>query len=75
MIGSEINSRAVFGPGDVAVGITTVGQLFGRDYPTWAFGVSVSYPIGQSAEEANYARARLESAQAVERLRTEKPFE
>ena len=31
------------------------------DYPTWAVGVSVSYPIGQSADEANYARARLEA--------------
>ena len=39
-------------------------QLFTHDYPTWAVGVSVSYPLGQSAEEANYARAKLEHAQA-----------
>src|SRR6185369_16984668 len=41
-----------------------------RDYPTWNVGVSVSYPIGQSAEEANHARARLESAQTQERLKS-----
>ena len=49
---------------------SVLGQLFGRDYPTWNVGVSVSYPIGQSAEEANHARARLESAQAQERLKS-----
>ena len=31
-----------------------------NDYPTWAVGVSVSYPIGESADQANYARAQLE---------------
>jgi outer membrane protein TolC len=44
-------------------------QLFSRAYPTWSAGVSVSYPIGQSAEEANYARAKLERAQSEERLK------
>ena len=36
-------------------------QLFASNYPTWAVGVSVSYPIGGSVEQANYARAQLES--------------
>jgi HAE1 family hydrophobic/amphiphilic exporter-1 len=49
---------------------SVLGQLFGRDYPTWNVGVTVSYPIGQSAEEANHARARLESAQTQERLKS-----
>ncbi len=40
------------------------------DYPTWTVGVSVSYPLGESAEEANYARAKLERAQADERLKS-----
>ena len=45
-------------------------QLFGSDYPTWAVGVSVSYPIGQSSDEANYARAKLERSQAAQRLKS-----
>jgi outer membrane protein TolC len=44
-------------------------QLFSRDFPTWTVGVSVSYPIGESADEAGYARARIERAQAEERLK------
>jgi outer membrane protein TolC len=57
------------GPGPVTDFGSVVNQLFARDYPTWSVGVSVSYPIGQSAEEANYARAKLERAQADERFK------
>jgi outer membrane protein TolC len=32
--------------------------------------VSVSYPIGQSTEEANYARAKLERGQSEQRLKS-----
>jgi outer membrane protein len=46
-----------------------LNQLLGRDYPTWGVGFSVSYPLGKSAEEANYARAQLERTQAQERLK------
>jgi outer membrane protein len=46
-----------------------LNQLFERNYPTWAVGFSVSYPLGKSAEEANYARAQLEKTQAQERLK------
>jgi outer membrane protein len=60
----------IIGSGDITDFGSVLNQLFAGDYPTWAFGVSVSYPIGQSAEEANHARARLESAQAQERLRS-----
>jgi outer membrane protein len=59
----------IIGSGEITNFGSVLSQLFGRDYPTWAVGVSVSYPIGQSAEEANYARARLESVQAEERLK------
>jgi HAE1 family hydrophobic/amphiphilic exporter-1 len=62
--GSIIGSGPGPGFGDV------LGQLFGRDYPTWAVGVGVSYPIGQSVEESNYARARLERNQVDERFKT-----
>jgi outer membrane protein len=33
--------------------------LTGRDYPTWSVQLSVSYPIGQSAADANYERTRI----------------
>ena len=46
-----------------------LNQLFERNYPTWAVGFSISYPLGKSAEEANYARAQLEKTQAQERLK------
>jgi outer membrane protein len=60
----------IIGPGATTDFGSVLGQLFGRDYPTWTVGLSVSYPIGQSAEEANYARARLEHAQTQERLKS-----
>ena len=47
----------IVGPGNVTGFGSVLDQLFRSDYPTWAVGVSVSYPIGQSAEEANYARS------------------
>jgi outer membrane protein len=35
-----------------------------RDYPTWNVAVQFSYPIGTSASEANYQRARITLEQA-----------
>ena len=43
-----------------------LGQAFTPEYPTWSVGVSVSYPIGRSFEEANHARAEIERRQAVQ---------
>ncbi len=60
----------IVGPGNVIGFGTVLDQLFRSDYPTWAVGVSVSYPIGQSAEEANYARSRLEAQQAEQRVKS-----
>jgi outer membrane protein TolC len=60
----------IVGPGQVTDFNAVLNQLFARNYPTWSVGVSVSYPIGQSTEEANYARARLERTQAGERLKS-----
>ncbi len=48
---------------------TVLGQVFRSDFPTWTVGVTVNYPIGKSAEEANLARARIERDQAQARLR------
>src|SRR5262249_42146586 len=43
----------IIGPGDSIGYGNVLNQLFGADYPTWAVGVNVSYPIGQSTEQAN----------------------
>jgi outer membrane protein TolC len=53
-------------PGGYADAIRT---LTGRDYPNWNVQLNVSYPIGASAAEANYARARVQLGQAAAQLR------
>jgi outer membrane protein len=47
---------------------SVLGQVFPSDFPTWVVGLTFSYPIGQSTQEANFARARLERDQATARL-------
>jgi outer membrane protein TolC len=42
---------------------TTLGQVFGGDFPGWTFSIDLSYPIGQSTNEANLARAKLQHSQ------------
>jgi HAE1 family hydrophobic/amphiphilic exporter-1 len=49
---------------------STLGQVFGADYPNWTVGMTFSYPLGNSTAEANLARARLERDQAAARLRS-----
>ena len=49
---------------------SVLNQLFTGKYSSWAVGVSVNYPIGQSVEQANFARSKLEHAQSEERLRS-----
>ena len=49
---------------------TVLGQVFGADFPAWAVGFTLNYPLGKSGEEANLARARLERDQAAARLRS-----
>jgi outer membrane protein TolC len=60
----------IVGPGEVTPFGDVLGQLFSRDFPTWTAGVSISYPIGRSTEEANYAQAQLQAKQAEERLKS-----
>src|SRR4029079_4468477 len=60
----------VVGGGSATPFSNVVNQLFSRDYPTWSAGVSVSYPLGQSTDDANYARTRLEEQQAAQRLKS-----
>ncbi|HWW87675.1 MAG TPA: TolC family protein [Vicinamibacterales bacterium] len=60
----------IVGPGGVTGFGSVLNQLFSNQYPTWTVGVSISHPIGQAVEEANYSRAKLEHAQAEARLRS-----
>ena len=48
---------------------TVLGDLLTSEYPTWTFGVSVSYPVGTSTAETNLARATLQKTQAETRLK------
>src|SRR5262249_39637953 len=59
----------IVGPGAVTGFGSVLNQLFTSDYPTWAVGVSVSYPLGRGTEQANYARAKLAQRQSEERLK------
>src|SRR5206468_10842929 len=45
-----------------------LGQAFTPDYPTWSVGVTVSYPLGRSYEEASLARAEVERRQVSQRI-------
>lgn len=49
---------------------SVLGQMFAFDYPAYTVGLSLSYPIGKSAAEANLARAKIEREQAGARLRS-----
>lgn len=60
----------ITGNGQVVSFGTILDQVLRSDYPTWAVGLSVSYPIGQSTDEANQARGRLEAQQSEQRVRS-----
>ena len=39
------------------------------DYPTWTVGMTFSYPLGKSSQEAAYARAKLQYQQSQSQMR------
>ena len=43
--------------------------LTGRDFPNWNVQLNLSYPIGGSAADASYARARIQRNQSTAQLR------
>jgi outer membrane protein len=45
-----------------------LGQALTPDYPTWSAGVTVSYALGRSYEQASHARAQIERQQAEQRI-------
>jgi outer membrane protein TolC len=48
---------------------SVLGDVLTSAFPTWTVGVSVSYPIGTSSQEANLARARLQYSQEQAQLK------
>jgi outer membrane protein TolC len=48
---------------------SVLGDVFSNAFPTWTFGLTVSYPIGSSTAESNLARARLQYSQAETQLK------
>jgi outer membrane protein len=57
-----VTGRVDSGFGDV------LGQVFGRDFPTWSLGVTISYPLGRSFEQVSAVRASVEQRQADARV-------
>jgi outer membrane protein TolC len=75
--GSGLGGRQLLRTGDFPGVVTgsratsfadALGQAFGADYPTWSLGVTVSYPLGRSYEEASLAHAHIERQQAAQRI-------
>jgi outer membrane protein TolC len=62
-LGSPILETIPGGFGDALSALTA------RDFPSWNLQVQISYPIGESAAEANYARAKLQVQQTQAQLR------
>jgi len=48
---------------------SVLGDLFGNQYPSWTLGLSISYPLGHSPQEANLAKAQLQTTQAETQLK------
>ncbi len=46
-----------------------LAQLGHYDQPTWTFSVNMSYPIGTSAQDAAYARGKVQYQQSLAQLR------
>jgi outer membrane protein len=70
--GSQLLRTGVF-PGIVTGTLDSgfgnvLGQTFGHDYPTWSFGVTISYPLGRSFDEVSKVQAEVERRQAVQRV-------
>jgi len=48
---------------------SVLGDVLTSAFPTWTFGITVSYPLGISSAEANLARSRLQHSQAETQLK------
>lgn len=74
-IGGTQFQRQGSGLGSTVIGtipggyVDALSMLGKRDYPTWNLQVQMSYPIGTSNADAQYARARLQKTQSEAQLR------
>jgi outer membrane protein TolC len=48
---------------------SVLGDVFSNRFPTWTFGLTLSYPVGASTQDTNLARARLQYQQAETQLK------
>ena len=62
-LGGSVTTKLPGGVGDA------FDQLFDAAFPVWTVQLNVSYPIGQSAADAAYARARIQVQQVQAQLR------
>jgi outer membrane protein len=58
-LGGAVMTEIPGGPSDA------FNQMFDADFPAWTVQLNVSYPLGQSAADAAYARARLQTQQVA----------
>lgn len=49
---------------------STLGNTLTGDFPGWSLQVDIAYPIGQSTQEAQLARARLQNTQAERQIQS-----
>jgi outer membrane protein len=47
---------------------STLGSTLSGDFPGWNLQFNIAYPIGQSSQEAQHARARLQMTQAQRQI-------
>jgi outer membrane protein TolC len=64
-LGNQVISQVI--PGGYGDALSLLGA---RSYPTWNLNVTMTYPIGGSQAEAQYARAKIQRSQAATRLRS-----
>lgn len=70
--GTDIRRQGIGGPiietipGGYADALRTISKF---DAPTWSFQLNLNYPIGQSAAEANVARARIQTQQTQAQIK------
>ena len=62
-VGGFVTTRIPGGFGDA------LDQLGSANFPVWSVQLQLSYPLGRSATDASYARARLEVRKTQARLR------
>ena len=62
-LGGDVIFTAPGGLGDA------LNNIFDADFPVWNVALQLSYPLGQSAQKANYARAELQVRQTIAQIR------